>query len=113
MPSFEQDHFFLLELANIFEPLHTQHFGQSFTSFESIWIEELWDEHLEGPTLVAEVNSTPQHWYTKYWNFCAFAHTIANLDGYDFCAICDYAFNDKDSFYDHETIYTGHPLDLY
>jgi len=26
MPSFEQDHFFLLELANIFEPLSSHHF---------------------------------------------------------------------------------------
>jgi len=107
MPSFEEDHFFLLELANIFEPLSTQHFGQSFESIETLLEEETWDEYLEGPTPVAEIDSTPQHWYTEYWNFCAFARTIANLDGYDFRALCDYVFDDD------ETIYTGHFLDLY
>jgi len=40
MPSFEQDHFFLLELGNIFEPLSTQHFDQSYQSIEALIYED-------------------------------------------------------------------------
>jgi hypothetical protein len=109
MPSFEQDHFFLLELANIFEPLSTQHFGQDFGSIDTLLQDEPWDEHLEGPTPVAEVDSTPQNWYTQYWFDCAFAHQCADLDGYQFRDLFDYEFADDDNF----SIWTGHWFDDY
>ena len=107
IPSFEQDHFFLLELANIFEPLSTQHFDQSYQSIEALIYEDPWDEHIDGPIPSEAIDCTPQHWYTQYWFDCAFAHQCANLTGLDFRDICDYEFTDD------ETIYTGHFLDLY
>ena len=107
MPSFEQDHFFLLELANIFEPLSTQHFDQSYQSIEALLYEDPWDETIDGPIPSEAIDCTPRHWYTQYWYDCAYAHQCANLSGLDFRDICDY------SFYDDETIYTGHFLDLY
>jgi len=108
MPSFEQDHFFLLELANIFESQSTQHFGQSFSSYESLLNDEPWDEHVEGPLPDTEIDDTPRSWYTQYWFDCASAHQCADLDGYDFKQICNYEFGDDDC-----SIWTGHWLDDY
>ena len=107
MPSFEQDHFFLLELANIFEPLSSHHFDQSYQSIEALLHEDPWDERIDGPTPTEAIDCTPQHWYTQYWDNCAKNAICADLDGYEFREICDY------TFYDDETLYTGHFLDNY
>jgi len=106
MPSFEQDHFFLLELAHILEPKEQYSFDFTFDSIDQNL--ELWDEEIDGPTPTAEIDCTPQNWYTQYWFNCAQNNICADLDGYEFRDICDYDLCSED-----ETIYTGHFLDLY
>jgi len=78
MPSLEQDHFFLLELASIFEPLFSQHFDQSYQSIEALLYEVPWDKHIDGPIPSEAIDCTPQHWYTQYWYNCTFALQCAN-----------------------------------
>ena len=109
MPAFELEHSRFIEFTNIFEPQSTQHFGQHFSSFEDILEEEQWNELDEGDPVPATaiVDSTPQNWYTEYWNFCAFSHQCADLDGYQLREICDYESPDDFS------IWTGHWLDNY
>jgi len=101
---------FLSPEFNIFEPPITYQKDQPFTSFEDILEDQdYWNENDEGeprPTTQI-VNCTPQNWYTEYWNFCAFAHQSANLDGYQFREICDY------EPLEDWTIYSGDPFDLY
>jgi len=106
MPSFEQDHFFLLELSHILEPKEQYSFDFTFDSIDQQT--ELWDEEIDGPTPTAELDCTPQNWYTQYWFNCAQNNICADLDGYEFREICDYELGSED-----ETIHTGHPLDLY
>jgi len=109
MPSFEQDHQYLLELSNILEPTSLYSFDSNFSSIDEITTLEQWEEEIDGPTpSEEEIDCTPQNWYTQYWFNCAINNLCADLDGYEFRAICDYAFGDYD-----ETIYTGHFLDLY
>jgi len=108
MPSFEQDHFHLLELSAIFEPQSSYHYDCTWSSFESILEQDNWDQDIDGPIPSEAINCTPENWYTQYWFNCAQNHICADLDGYEFREICDYAFGDYD-----ESIYTGHPLDLY
>ena len=109
MPAFELEHSQFIEFTNIFEPQSTQHFGQHFASFEDILEEEQWNELDEGEPCPAnqEIDCTPQNWYTEYWNFCAFSHQCADLDGYQLREICDYESPDDFS------IWTGHWLDNY
>jgi len=107
IPSFEQEHFFLLELAIIFEPQSSYHFDYTYSSIDSLLDQATWNPHTDGPIPSEAIDGTPQHWYTEYWFDCAFSHQCANLNGYDFRDICDYEFTDD------ETIYTGHPLDVY
>jgi len=112
MPSFEQDHFFLLDLATILEPQSSYQFDYTFGSIHeeiaaALKEESEWNEFNDGPAPVELDNITPRHWYTQYWYDCAFAHQCANLSGLNFRDICDYEFQDD------ETIYTGHFLDLY
>ena len=109
MTSFKILHNELAELSNIFEPQSTHHLEQHFSSFEEILEEDQWNEHDEGepcPTL-EKVDCTPQNWYTEYWNFCAFAHLSADLNGTQFREICDYESPDDFS------IWSGHWLDRY
>ena len=109
MPAFELEHSRFKELANIFEPQSTQHFGQTFSSFEDTLEDNSWNEIDEGepcPNSKA-IDTTPQNWYTEYWNFCAFSHQCADLNGYQLREICDYESPDDFS------IWTGHWLDNY
>jgi len=109
MPSFEQDHHYLLELSTIFEPTTQYLLDYTFSSIDDeIAKHELWEEHIDGPFPSEAINCTPENWYTQYWFNCAINNLCADLDGYEFRDICDYAFGDYD-----ETIYTGHFLDLY
>jgi len=108
MPSFEKEHFFLLELENVFEPQSSYHHDYSYSSIEQIADLSSWDESINGPTPTEQTDCTPQNWYTQYWFNCAQKHICADLDGYEFRDICDYEFGDYD-----ETIYTEHFLDLY
>jgi len=110
MPSFEQDHQHLLELSTILEPKSQYSLDYTFSSINSeISNYELWIEDIDGPTPTEEeIDCTPWNWYTQYWFNCAINNLSADLDGYEFREICDYAFSDYD-----ETIYTGHFLDLY
>jgi len=106
---FEIIHLELAEFSNIFEPQSTHHFDQTFSSFEDILEEPHWNDLDEGepcPTSEA-VNCTPQNWYTECWNFCAFAHQSADLDGTQFREICDY------EPVEDWTIYSGDPFDYY
>jgi len=108
MPSFEQEHFFLLDLATILEPQSSYQFDYTFSSIDSeISSYEKWNEEIYGAIPSEAINCTPENWYTQYWFNCALNHLSADLDGYEFREICDY------TFYDDETIYTGHFLDLY
>jgi len=111
MPSFEQDHFFLLDLATILEPQSSYQFDHTFGSINeeiSLSNNDEWDEYADGGAKPVELNdTTPWHWYTQYWATCAFLRQSANLNGLEFRKICDYEFQDD------ETIYTGHFLDLY
>jgi len=107
MPSFEQVHFFLLELAQVFQPQSSHHFDHTYSSINQIVDLSSWDELLDGPTPTGEIDCTPLNWYIQYWFNCAQKHICADLDGYEFREICDYAF------YDDETLYTGHIIVLY
>jgi len=109
MPSFEQDHEYLLELAKIFEPTSQYSLNYTFTSIDDeISKHEKWEEFFDGPIPeTAQINCTPKYWYTQYWSNCAALQLVADLDGYEFREICKYTFEDD------ETIYTGHFLDLY
>ena len=112
MPSFEQDHFLLLDLATILEPQSSYQFDYTFGSID----EEIataakekteWKEYVDGPTPVELDDITPWHWYTQYWATCTRLRQSANLNGLEFREICNYEFEDD------ETIYTAHFLDLY
>jgi len=107
MPSFEQEHFFLLEFSNILEPKSSYRLDYTYTSIYSLLEQVTWDPVLDGPTPKKEVNCMPESWYTQYWDNCATNHVCADLDGYEFREICDYTFEDD------ETIFTGHFLDQY
>jgi len=61
MPSFEQDHFFLLELATIFEPQSSYHVDYTYSSINSLIDQEFWDPHIDGPIPSGKVNDSPQH----------------------------------------------------
>jgi len=112
MPSFEQEHFFLLDLATILEPQSSYQFDYTFGSIHeeiatALKEENEWNEFNDGPAPVELDDTTPWHWYTQYWSTCALLRQSANLNGIEFREICDYEFQDD------ETIYTGHFLDLY
>ena len=112
MPSFEQEHFFLLDLATILEPQSSYQFDYTLGSIDeeittTIKEENEWDEYADGPAPVESDDITPWHWYTQYWSTCTLLRQSANLNGLKFREICDYEFQDD------ETIYTGHFLDLY
>jgi len=108
MPSFEENHFLLLDLATILEPQSSYQFDYTFTSIlEELLCEEKWDNYHDGDTPEEEIDDTPWSWYTQYWFNCVFLRQCANLNGLEFPEICDY------EFYDNETIYTRHFLDLY
>jgi len=112
MPSFEQDHFFLLDLSTILEPQTSYQLDYSFGSIDeeittAARKENEWNEHDNELAQVELDDITPWHWYTQYWSTCALLRQSANLNGLEFREICDYEFQDD------ETIYTGHFLDLY
>jgi len=112
MPSFEQDHFFLLDLSTILEPQTSYRFDYTFGSIDeeianTTKEENEWNEYDNGPTPVELDDITHWHWYTQYLSTCALLRQSANLNGLEFREICDYVFQDD------ETIYTGHHLDLY
>jgi len=112
MPSFEQEHSFLLDLATIPEPQSSYEFDYTFGSIDeeiatTIREENEWDEYADGPAPVELDDITPWHWYTQYWSTCTLLRQSADLNGLEFREICDYEFQDE------ETIYTGHFLDLY
>ena len=109
MPAFELSHYELAGFSDIFDPQPTYAFDQHFSSFETILEEEHWNEIDEGePCPVSEfIDCTPQNWYTEYWNFCAFSHQCADLDGHQFREICDY------EPVDNWTIYSGDLLNRY
>ena len=94
---------------NLFEPQATHGFDQNFSSFEEVLETDYWNEKDEGEPVPTneEIDATPQNWYTEYWNFCAFAHQCADLDGLQFREICDY------EPVEDWTIYTGDPFDRY
>jgi len=109
MTAFEIRHSELSELSNILDPQATYGFEQHFSSFEEVLEQEHWNEIDEGepcPTTNA-IDDTPQNWYTEYWNFCAFAHQCANLNGSQFREICDY--EPLEDF----SIWSGHWFDTY
>ena len=109
MTAFEIIHLELSEFSNIFEPQSTNGHDQHFNSFEEILEENHWNTLDEGDPVPATaiIDSTPQNWYTEYWNFCTFSHQCADLDGYQLREICDYESPDDFS------IWTGHWLDNY
>jgi len=112
MPSFEQEHFFLLDLATILEPQSSYQFDYTFGSINeeiatALKEENEWNEYDNGPAPVELDDITPWHWYTQYWATCALLRQSANLNGLEFREIGDY------EFLDDETIYIGHFLDLY
>jgi len=109
MPSFEEDHEYLLELSHIFEPKRQYSFDYTFDLVDDkISKYEQWEEFSDKPIPgIMQINCTPNNWYTQYWSNCASWQLAADLDGYEFREICDYTFEDD------ETIYAGHFLDLY
>ena len=108
MPSFEQDHQYLLELSNIFEPTSQYSLDYTFSSIDNeITNYEVWEEDIDGPIPSEAIDCTPKNWYTEYWYNCAINNCCADFDEYELQELCDYFFEDD------ETIYTGHLLDLY
>jgi len=108
MPSFEQDHQYLLELSNVFEPTSQYSYDYTSSIFDSILDSSEWNTEVDRPIPeTTQINCTPENWYTQYWSNCAINNQCADLDGYEFHEICNYTFEDN------ETIYTGHFLDLY
>jgi len=112
MPSFKQDHFFLLDLSTIVEPQTSYQFDYTFGSIDeeiatAAKEETEWNEYDDGPAPVELDDITPWHWYTQCWSTCALLRQSAILNGLEFREICDHEFQDD------ETIYTRHPLDLY
>ena len=82
MPSFEQDHHYLLEVSNIFEPTSQYSLVYAFASIDSeITNYELWEEDIDGPIPLAAIDCTPENWYTQYWFKCAQKNLCADLDG--------------------------------
>jgi len=80
----------------------------TFSTIDSILDSSEWDTEIDNPIPEnAQIDSTPENWYTQYWFNCSLRQLCADLDGYEFHEICDYVF------YDDETIYTEHFLDLY
>jgi len=82
MPSFEQDHEYLLELSSIFEPTSQYLLDYTFASIDSdITKYEQWEEFFDGPIPgTAQINCTPENWYTQYWSNCASLQLAANLN---------------------------------
>jgi len=110
MPSFEQDHEYLLELSGIFEPTCQYSFDYTIISIDCEISEYVpWEEFFDGPIPeTVQINCIPENWYTQYWSNSTSLQLAADLDGYEFREICDYTFGDY-----NETIYTGHFRDLY
>ena len=63
MPSFEQNHEYLLELSNIFEPTSQYSRDYTFTSIdEEITKYEQWEEFADEPIPeTAQINCTPEN----------------------------------------------------
>jgi len=59
MPSFEQDHLLLLELANILEPQSSYHLDHTYSAIDQITNVNNWDESIDGPTLTEIIDCTP------------------------------------------------------
>jgi len=67
MPSFEEDRFFLLDLATILELQSSYQFDYTFTSIsEELLTEEKWDSYHDSDTPDEEIDDTPWFWYTQY-----------------------------------------------
>jgi len=111
MPTFEDDHFFLLDLATILEPQSSYSLDYTFGSINeeiSFLNNDKWDEYANGgPEPIETIDATPYNWYTQYWHQCAAIGQCADFDGFDLRALCDYVFN-----YD-ESIHTNDDFDKY
>jgi len=65
MPSFEHDHFYLLELSNILEPKRQYSLNYTFSSIDDeIKKYEQWEEYIDGLIPCEAINCTPKNWYT-------------------------------------------------
>jgi len=65
MPSFEQDHEYLLEISDIFEPKRQYSLDYTFSSIDNeIEQDEWWEEYIDGPIPCEAINCTPENWYT-------------------------------------------------
>jgi len=81
MPSFEHAHFYLLELAHIFEPTSQYALDYTFSSIDSeISSYEMWEEEIDGPIPLEAIDCTTENWYTQYWFNCALNNLSADLD---------------------------------
>jgi len=108
MSSYEEDHQYLREFSNIFEPISQYSFDHTFSTINSILDLNEWDTEIDGPIPeTMQIDCTPENWYTQYWSTCTSKQVCADLDGNEFREICDY------TFYSNKTIITGHFLDLY
>jgi len=67
MPSFEHDHFYLLELLVIFEPQSSYQFYYTFALIsEELSHYEPWKPTLDGPIATEAIYCTPNNWNTQY-----------------------------------------------
>ena len=107
MPSFEQDHQYLLDLSDIFEPTTTHHFDQSYNRLDELLNADDWDIEIDGPIPEEYWDCEPVNWYVQYWSNCAQYNEICDFNGYEFRELFEY------NFYNNYSIWTGHPLDLY
>jgi len=92
MPSFQQDHYYLLELSNIFEPTSQYSLDYTFSAIdEEIAKYKQWEEFSDRPIPeTVQINCTPENWYTQYWSNYAINNLYADLDGYEFREIREY-----------------------
>ena len=82
MPSFEQDHQYLLELSNIFEPTSQYALDYTFSSIDNeITDHKLWAEDIDGPFPSEVIKYTPENWYTQYWYNCEINNYCVDFDG--------------------------------
>jgi len=83
MPSFEQDHPFLLELAKLRETTKSYKLDYTVASIDEVLAyEDTSNKDEEGPTPTGQwTKEEHENWYTQYWLNCAQNHICADLDG--------------------------------
>ena len=91
---------FFSEKIDLFEPITTHRFDQSFGSIDTEITEPSWNSQFEGPPPQSnDSDYEPYQWFTIAWHEHARAHQTVDWDGYTFRDLCYY--QDHDDFSIH------------